>query len=153
MKKQRILIFSITIVITFLLTIQIASLIPFLAENLKSLTFALVKNKSLDILIHPIHTVNTLIDTQNPIFYFLFIAAFFYSIFLAYRLGDTKEGWEVDKKEQSHGSARFGKPKEIFHKGEFNGCNRQDAFEELLLLMEEGESQHGRNENERHYSR
>ncbi|WP_077324104.1 hypothetical protein [Virgibacillus siamensis] len=142
MKFKHIGLFILVFTFLFLIVLQISTLIPFIANHTDSLSVELIKDQSLTILLHPIETMQILVNANNPLFWALIAAAFLYAIFVSYRLGKSKEGWEVDAKEQSHGSARFATSKELFNNGEFNGCSTKETFKEFLQSLDDGGGKH-----------
>ena len=94
--------------------------------------------------LHPIQEIQTLIETKNPLFIMGTIALFLYCAYVQIKLvmKEKKEGWEADERNQYHGSARWGREKEIFDGKNYLAQSKQDILKKFtasLVHLTEGE--------------
>jgi len=139
---KRLIYFFIAFTFITYLSLTVSAMLPLIAENKTNLSADFLQDGLIRIAAHPINTIKLLIQTKNPLFIGLESFAFVYSIIISLKgVKRTKQGWEVDPHEQSHGSARFAKPSEIFIKDEFISGSKKQVFEELKasLALKEGD--------------
>ncbi|KIL45166.1 hypothetical protein [Jeotgalibacillus soli] len=139
---KRMLIFTGVFLFISSLVIIVSAMLPMIGENKENLSGAFFQESFGLIVTNPWETVQNLIETRNPLFIVLEVVAVFYSLIAAMRwTSKKKEGWEVDKRQQSHGSARLAKPNEIFTNEEFIAGSREQIYKELKtsLSMKEDE--------------
>lgn len=137
--KGKLMIFGFIFLIGYLLVVQFSVLFPFLFEGGGSPLDQIdgVRGVMLDTLVHPIDSTLSVIHQNVPIFYAGVIAVLLYATYVAVVAVDKskKEGWEVEKKEQSYGSAHLAAKKEIINQTQFIGASKQELFEELKQSM------------------
>ncbi|MFC5714387.1 hypothetical protein ACFPU1_16700 [Thalassorhabdus alkalitolerans] len=138
--KTKCLAFLLAFTIGYVLVLQVSTLFPYLfegdtpLEQVEGLPSVMV-----DTFLHPIETTQLLITENVPLYYVGVMAVFLYSLYLSLiaTKGKKDSGWEVDKKEQSYGSAHFAKKGDIINKTEFIGAKKQDVFAELKESMKQ----------------
>lgn len=133
---KRTLIFTGVFLFISSLAIIVSSMLPLIGENKENLSGAFFQESFRLIIANPWETVLNLIETRNPLFIVLEGVAVIYALIASIQwTTKKKEGWEVDKRQQSHGSARLAKQNEIFKNEEFIAGSREQIYKELKMSL------------------
>lgn len=106
----------------------VASLIPFIADNTGALSLDLIKEEAINVLLHPIATMQNLITTNNPIFYIGTIALIIYILVIILKNPEKKSEWEPETKNTTHGGARYARYNEIFVPNHINAVSEKQLL-------------------------
>lgn len=111
--KLKVAIFSMLFVFLFYFSLFIAGFIPFIAEFKTEFSPGVVKDYTIDILLHPIMNIKEMHATENPMLYISLVAAFVLFIYLIYK-ARRKNYENVGERYGVQGSSRWAKNTEIF---------------------------------------
>lgn len=134
MKKigKRFLCYAVTVLISLLYLLILTQLLVTFSVLKFDFTTADLGRVVQETAFHPLQTAQQLIAVRNPLFLMGSVIILVYGIYVQIRFyRGKKEGWEVDEKNQYHGSARWARPKEIFDGQNFVAKSQADILNEF----------------------
>ncbi|WP_079707716.1 hypothetical protein [Paraliobacillus ryukyuensis] len=112
--KLKVAIFSLLTVFLFYFSIFLAGILPFIASMKTNLTGDSVLEFSLNILLHPINNIQTMIDNKNPLLFVCFGASIVLIVYLMYK-SRRRDYENVSDRYGVQGTARWATKAEIFN--------------------------------------
>lgn len=142
--KKKLIWFLVSFILSEWCLIVVAELIMTFSEFKLSLTTTTLLETVKETILHPFQSIQTLIETKNPLFIMGTIGLFLYCASIQIKLAskEKKEGWEADERNQYHGSARWAREKEIFDGKNYLAQSKQEIlknFTDSLDQPTEGE--------------
>lgn len=131
------MVWMITLLILQLIVINIAGLLPFIAEQKNQLSTEAFLNYIWQNIQHPILHSTQMIQEKNPVFMLGSTSAIILSFYMAFISNRRKTQYELADKYGVHGSSRFARPSEIFTHGETLGVAPQQLMKDLEASMED----------------
>ena len=143
--KKKLIWFLISFVLSELCLVVVTQLIMTFSEFKLSLTTVILLETVKETLLHPFQTIQTLIETNNPLFIIGTIGLLLYCASVQIKLAskEKKEGWEADERNQYHGSARWAREKEIFDGKNYLAQSKQEILKNFTASLDQPPEEEG----------
>ena len=137
--KKKLVWFLVSFILSEWCLIVVTQLIMTLSEFKLSLTTTILLETVKETLLHPFQTIQTLIETNNPLFLMGTIGLLLYCASVQIKLAskEKKEGWEADERNQYHGSARWAREKEIFDGKNYLAQSKQEILKNFTASLDQ----------------
>ncbi|MCQ6267831.1 hypothetical protein M1K46_19575 [Fictibacillus sp. WQ 8-8] len=133
--RNRLMVWIVTLLVLQLIVINIAGLLPFIAEQKSQLSTEAFLNFILQNIQHPILQSTQMIQEKSPLFLLGSGSVIILSFYIAFISNRRKTQYELADKYGVHGSSRFALPSEIFTHGETLGVAPQQLMKDLEASM------------------
>ena len=137
--KKKLVWFLVSFILSVCCLVVLTQLILTLSEFKLSLTTTILLETVKETLLHPFQTIQTLIETNNPLFLMGTICLFLYCASVQIKLAskEKKEGWEADERNQYHGSALWAREKEIFDGKNYLAQSKQEILKNFTASLDQ----------------
>jgi len=137
--KKKLVWFLVSFILSEWCLIVVTQLILTFSEFKLSLTTVILLETVKETLLHPFQTIQTLLETNNPLFLMGTIGLFLYCASVQIKLAskEKKEGWEADERNQYHGSARWAREKEIFDGKNYLAQSKQEILKNFTASLDQ----------------
>ena len=143
--KKKLVWFLVSFILSVCCLVVLTQLILTLSEFKLSLTTTILLETVKETLLHPFQTIQTLIETKNPLFIMGTVGLFIYCASVQIKLAskEKKEGWEADERNQYHGSARWAREKEIFDGKNYLAQSKQEILKNFTASLDQPPEEEG----------
>jgi len=131
---KKLLWITITFVLLEILLLLALESIYLLSEYKLDISIDLILPQFANMFNNIVTVVSDYINERNPFFILGTIAVFVYSIILQ-KGNNKKDGWETQLDTAYHGSAHWGKPKDIFDKNNFRSQSKRSVQKEFMKSL------------------
>jgi hypothetical protein len=114
-----------------LIVINVAGILPFIAEHKANISSAPYIEFLIENLLHPFEKTILMIEEKNPLFFLGSGAVILFSFYASFLMKGAKGKYQLADKYGVHGSSRFAYKHEIFTQGETIGVAVNQLMKDL----------------------